>query len=176
MAPESYQPPMRGDDATQQSQSQSAETALRHAGDKATIADILSGKGDAVASVAPDDTIATAAARLRDRGIGAVLVIDGDGHMTGILSERDIVRQLADSPGRTLPMKVSELMTAEIEFCARHDHLDAILKRMTEGRFRHMPVVEEGVLLGIISIGDVVKHRLTELEYEALKMKQMIVG
>lgn len=101
---------------------------------------------------------------------------DPQGALVGILSERDIVRRLADTPGRTLPQRVEELMTPEVETCSPDESLVVVLRRMNDGRFRHMPVMEEGTLIGLISIGDVVNYRLTALEYEALKLKQLIVG
>lgn len=176
MAPTSYQAPMKGDHDDKQTHSQTAESALRAAGDKATVGTILKEKGGEVISIAPDASIGEASTMMRDRKIGAILVRNADNDMVGILSERDIVRQLADTPGQTLAKSVADLMTTDLQTCITTERLDEILQRMTDGRFRHMPVVEAGALLGMISIGDVVKYRLLELEYEALKMKQMIVG
>ncbi|EEE35929.1 CBS domain protein [Rhodobacteraceae bacterium KLH11] len=113
---------------------------------------------------------------LRDKRIGAVVVTDQNGALQGILSERDIVRRMAETPGQTLPQSVADLMTSEVKTCAPDDLLNDVLKTMTDGRFRHMPVLSDGKLRGVITIGDVVHFRLKELEYEALKMKQMIVG
>ena len=104
------------------------------------------------------------------------MVTDQNGALQGILSERDIVRRMADTPGQTLPQSVEALMTREVQTCAPEDRLMDVLKTMTEGRFRHMPVLSDGRLCGVITIGDVVHFRLQELEYEALRMKQMIVG
>lgn len=142
----------------------------------ATVNDGLEGKGREVFSVAPEDTIGTAVEVLRDKRIGAVVVTDETGALCGILSERDIVRKLADTPGRTLPQLVSGVMTPKVQACDPDEALVSVLKRMTAGRFRHMPVVENEKLIGMITIGDVVNFRLEELEHEALQMKQLIVG
>ncbi len=174
MAPNSYQAPMRGDKTDKRTVSQSTETNLSPT--TSTVAHILERKGPGVFSVSPDDTVKTAVEALRDKRIGALLVTDGSGEMVGILSERDIVRKLAETPGQTLPQKVDGLMTRDVTTCTPSDHLVTVLTKMSEGRFRHMPVLEDGQLRGMISIGDVVNYRLNELEYEALKMKQMIVG
>lgn len=174
MAPTSYQAPMRGDKHEQESHSQTVESNLSHA--QSTVAKILEGKGDAIVAVRPTDTVHHAVELMKEKRIGAVLVTDQNGDLQGILSERDIVRRLAETPGQTLPQNVADLMTKEVETCTPDDYLIDILKRMNEGRFRHMPVMQDGRLCGVISIGDVINLRLNELEYEALRMKQMIVG
>lgn len=174
MAPSSYQAPSRGDKEDKTTYSQSTQTNL--AASNATVGDLLEGKGGDVISVRPTDTISTVVEVLRDRRIGAVLVTDQNGGLKGILSERDIVRRMADTPGKTLPQETAGLMTAEVQSCAPSDALTDVLKRMNSGKFRHMPVVDGGKIAGIITVGDVVNFRLKELEYEALKMKQMIVG
>ncbi|APX24743.1 MAG: CBS domain-containing protein [Rhodobacteraceae bacterium] len=172
--PASYQPETRGDGDEQKSVSQSLETNLKAA--ETTVRHILDQKGGEVISIRPDATIGAAVELLRDRKIGAVVVTDESGALTGILSERDIVRRLADTPGQTLPQTVAELMTPDPQTCAPDESLVRLLRRMTDGRFRHMPVVEEGAMIGMVSIGDVVNFRLTALEYEALQLKQLIVG
>ncbi len=174
MAPSSYQPPTRGDKASSATRSQSVESNLSHT--NTTVAKLLEGKGDAVIAVRPNDTIHAVVDILRDKRIGAVVVTDQNGGLQGILSERDIVRRMADTPGQTLPQSVEDLMTRDVKTCAPEDTLNDVLKTMTEGRFRHMPVVSDSGLRGVITIGDVVHFRLKELEYEALRMKQMIVG
>jgi CBS domain-containing protein len=173
---ESYRGHLKSDDEGQKSHSQSVESNMMGARSGATVATILEEKGSEIFSVAPTDTVAEAVAILRERRIGAVLVLGADGGLLGILSERDIVRRLADDGGHTLTLPASELMTSELVTCAPSERLLEMLHRMTEGRFRHLPVMENDRLIGIITIGDVVKHRLQELEYEALKMRQMIVG
>ncbi|WP_422384513.1 CBS domain-containing protein [Roseibium album] len=174
MAPSSYQAPMRGDTKEKRTVSQSVDTNLGSS--TSTVAKILEKKGSNVYSVLPGDTVKTAVEVLKDKRIGALLVTDENGEMIGILSERDIVRKLAETPGQTLPQQVDGLMTRNVKTCAPSDPLVTVLQMMSEGRFRHLPVMDRGKLCGMITIGDVVNFRLTELEYEALKMKQMIVG
>ncbi|WP_417743715.1 CBS domain-containing protein [Salipiger sp.] len=172
--PASYQPHTVGDDDHERTMSQTVDTNLSAA--EATVRHVLDDKGDDVVWIQPQDTIAKAVEVLRDKRIGALLVKDPQGSLVGILSERDIVRRLADTPGQTLPQRVEELMTTKVETCTPDETLVVVLRRMNDGRFRHLPVMEEGALVGMISIGDVVNYRLTALEYEALKLKQLIVG
>ena len=174
MAPSSYQPPTRGDKAGTATRSQSVDSNMSQT--QSTVAKLLDGKGDAVFAVRPNETIHSVVNTLRDKRIGAVIVTDQNGALQGILSERDIVRRMADTPGQTLPQSVEDLMTRDVQTCSPDDLLNDVLKTMTEGRFRHLPVLKDGKLCGIITIGDVVHFRLKELEYEALRMKQMIVG
>ncbi|MDC0659942.1 CBS domain-containing protein [Leisingera sp. SS27] len=174
MAPFSYQPPTRGDKAGQESHSQSAESNLSHG--QSTVASLLETKGDAIFAIRPNDTVGHAVEALKEKRIGALVVTDQNGALQGILSERDIVRRLADTPGHTLPQLVEEIMTREVKTCAPGDLLIDVAKVMNEGRFRHLPVLKDGKLAGMITVGDVVNFRLKELEYEALRMKQMIVG
>ena len=174
MAPSSYQAPKRGDKAETTTYSQTVESNLSHS--LTTVAKLLEGKGGDVFSVRPGETIHEVVKLLKEKRIGALVVTDQNGALQGILSERDIVRRMAETPGQTLPQSVSDLMTTKVQSCAPEDFLMDVLKRMTEGRFRHMPVLKDGNLCGMITIGDVVQFRLNELEYEALKMKQMIVG
>lgn len=126
---------------------------------------ILQHKGSWVATVAPTDTVAEAAQALSEHGIGA-LVVSADGRtLDGILSERDIVRALAlDHEVRD--KLVAELMTGDVMTCDPRATVDTLMAVMTERRVRHLPIVEDGVLAGIISIGDVVKHRVEELQAE----------
>jgi CBS domain-containing protein len=133
---------------------------------------ILDGKGRQVATVAPTDTVADALSVLAEHNIGA-LVVSADGEaVDGILSERDIVRRLAADGGDALQLQVSELMQAQVATIDGRTHTERIMGVMTEGRFRHLPVVEGGRLCGIISIGDVVKVRISELATE----KDQLVG
>jgi CBS domain-containing protein len=172
--PASYQQPMRKDEKHETTHSQTVATNI--ATDMATVKSILDHKGDDVISIRPQDTLHDAVVVLRDKRIGALVVTDANGALQGILSERDIVRKLADAPGKTLPHKVEEVMTRDVEVCKADEPLVSVLRRMTKGRFRHMPVVDETGLVGMVTIGDVVNHRLTQLEHEALQMKQLIVG
>lgn len=172
--PSSYQAPSRKDKMHATTHSQTPDTNLKH--ETATVRKILDQKGSDVFSLRPQNTLHEAVVMLRDKRIGAVVVKDADGKLQGILSERDIVRRLAETPGQTLPQKVEDIMTKTVEVCHPDDALITVLRKMTDGRFRHMPVVEDDALTGIITIGDVVNYRLTELEYEALQLKQLIVG
>ncbi|MBV6633550.1 MAG: CBS domain-containing protein [Alphaproteobacteria bacterium] len=172
--PYSYQGPTRDDKQSDRTYSQSTEANLST--DTATVANLISRKGNQVFSIRPEDTLSTAVEVLRDRRVGALLVTDMKGALVGILSERDIVRKLADEPGQTLPHRVDEVMTSKVETCAPTDTLVSVLRRMTDGRFRHMPVMENDGLVGMVTIGDVVHFRLAEVEHEALQLKQLIVG
>ncbi|MFO7806680.1 MAG: CBS domain-containing protein [Paracoccaceae bacterium] len=131
--------------------------------------------GTEVFSVSPDDTVNTAARILSANRIGTVVVLT-EGKLNGILSERDIVRDLGKSGAACLDKKVSELMTADITTCTQADNSDAVLQLMTDGRFRHLPVLEDGALVGLISIGDVVKAQLSELAMEKDALEGMIRG
>jgi CBS domain-containing protein len=139
------------------------------------IGQILAGKGREVVSTRPDATVAEVAKLLKARHIGAVVVTD-DGELCGIISERDLARGLADHGADLLQMRVRDLMTAEVSTCSPDDGIDKLMQQMTEGRFRHLPVVQDGRMIGIISIGDVVKHRLQELENEAHMLHDYISG
>lgn len=171
--PASYQSPSRKDKDDNRTHSQGLASNTQSA--TATVSNVISGKGD-VFSIGPDDTLGKAVEVLRDKRIGALVVTDGAGALAGILSERDIVRKLADTPGQTLPQKVGDVMTKDVKTCAPSDALLSVLKTMTEGRFRHMPVMDGDRLVGMVTIGDVINYRLTELEHEALQLKQLIVG
>lgn len=138
---------------------------------------ILGGKASAdVATIRPDASIADAASALASKGIGALVVTNDGEHPDGILSERDIVREMHRSGTACLDGTVGDLMTANPQCCALDETADAVLVRMTEGRFRHMPVVDGGKMVGLISIGDVVKARLSELSMEKDALTEMIMG
>lgn len=138
---------------------------------------ILSSKADdSVLTIPPDRTVAEAAALLSERRIGAVVVSSDGATPLGILSERDIVREIGRRGAACLSETVAAMMTADLVSCTRHDHADAVLETMTQGRFRHLPVVEEGRMVGLISIGDVVKARLAELSMEKNALEGMIMG
>jgi CBS domain-containing protein len=155
---------------------ESAVTQLNRGDEIMLIAQILAGKGRDVVSTRPDATIAEVAGLLKARRIGAVVVTDANDELCGIISERDLARGLADHGAGLLQMQVAELMTAEVVTCAPDDGIDKLMQQMTEGRFRHLPVVQDGRMIGIISIGDVVKHRLQELEAEAHLLHDYIAG
>jgi CBS domain-containing protein len=138
---------------------------------------ILTSKGDlGVITVAPGTTVQEVAALLSSKRIGAVIVSADGKAAKGIVSERDIVRELGKRGAACLKDPVESLMTAKIVSCTRSEGTDAVLGRMTDGRFRHMPVIEEGQMVGLISIGDVVKARLMELAAEKDALEGMIKG
>jgi CBS domain-containing protein len=135
---------------------------------------ILSAKGSDVATIAPTATLAEATKILADRKIGALLVTGAGGRLTGIVSERDIVRALAEFGGGALQLPLTEVMTRKVVTCAPGDTVSVLMERMTAGKFRHLPVMDDADLVGIISIGDVVKYRLTELQFEQDAMRDYI--
>jgi CBS domain-containing protein len=142
-----------------------------------SVTQILKLKGSSkVETISPDTSVAAAAAILAEKRFGALVVsITGD-DIAGILSERDIVRALAREAGGCLTMPASKLMTEKVVTCALADTATSVLQRMTDGRFRHMPVVEDGKMVGLLSIGDVVKARMTEIEQENAAMAGMLSG
>jgi CBS domain-containing protein len=140
-----------------------------------TVSRIISTKGRDVATVQPHRTLAEVAAMLAERRIGAVVVTGADGGIKGILSERDIVRAIAKGGGAALEEPVSRHMTQNVVTCQETDLIVEVMEEMTRGRFRHVPVVQEGRLTGIISIGDVVKHRIAETEAESQLMRDYIM-
>jgi len=138
---------------------------------------ILKSKGDdAVITVTPDTLVSEAAQILAERRIGGVIVSGNGKAVDGILSERDIVRSLAVRGVACVQETVSQMMTRNPVHCTMNETSDQVLQRMTDGRFRHMPVVEDGALVGIVTIGDVVKARLTELAMEKSALEGMIMG
>lgn len=138
------------------------------------VASILKVKGQAVETVRVDATLMTAAKRMSSKRIGAVVVTDKSGRIAGIVSERDIVHTLAKEGVVSLDWPVSEIMTREVLTCTNDDTIDELMSRMTARRCRHLPVVSDGALAGIISIGDVVKHHIAEVEMEAMAMRDYI--
>jgi CBS domain-containing protein len=135
------------------------------------VRDILSVKGDRVITIKPEATVAATSQLLAKHRIGAVLVTNAADAIIGIISERDIVRGLAQHGGAVAGLAIADLMTREVRTCTMSDTIADIMGVMTAHRFRHLPVVEDGRLIGIVSIGDVVKYRLdeTKLEVESLR-------
>jgi len=129
-----------------------------------------------VATVAPGQSVAEAASELSKRRIGSLVVTKDGETLSGILSERDIVRELGRRGPSCLSESVSTIMTSKIQTCGLEESADQVLTRMTEGRFRHMPVMENERMVGLISIGDVVKARLAELSMEKDALEGMIMG
>ncbi len=137
---------------------------------------ILKTKGTEVATTKPDATLAEVAGELASRKIGALVVsADGDS-VDGIISERDIVRAIAEAGTEALGKPVSTAMTQDVFTCSRHDSIEELMATMSKNRFRHLPVTEDDKLCGMISIGDVVKYRLEEVEYEAEALRGFIAG
>lgn len=129
-----------------------------------------------VVTVKPGTSVGAVAELLSSRRIGAVIVSPDGKRVAGIVSERDIVRELGGKGAACMSDTVDDIMTREIVGCARSDTADHVLEQMTEGRFRHMPVMEGGEMVGLISIGDVVKARLSELAMEKDALTGMIMG
>ncbi|PRD41992.1 inosine-5-monophosphate dehydrogenase [Phyllobacterium phragmitis] len=139
-----------------------------------TVRSILERKGHDVVSVTPDASIIEAVAILAMHRIGALVICDGEKAVKGILSERDVVRAIAEQGLQALDRKVSELMTSKVHVCHEHNTVNEVMEIMTVNRFRHLPVERDGLLYGIISIGDVVKRRIEEVEREAEDIKAYI--
>lgn len=138
------------------------------------VASILRTKGSSVATAPPEATIADIAARLNAEKVGALIVSDDGDKVLGIISERDIVRGLADHGPGLLEKRADEMMTAEVFTCVPDDTTAELMAVMTERRIRHIPVLEDGQLCGIVSIGDVVKDRLDEIEREANALRDYV--
>jgi CBS domain-containing protein len=137
---------------------------------------ILQSKGSEVVTVSARARIAEAIQVLNGRRIGAVVVVEDDGQVDGILSERDIVRRMGDDPTTFLQTLVGDCMTRKVVTCARLDTIAGVMETMTRNRIRHLPVVEGGRLVGLVSIGDVVKGRIEEAEQEALALREYIAS
>jgi CBS domain-containing protein len=138
------------------------------------IADVLRSKGATVVTVTPDMTVRDLVAMLAEHRIGATVVSADGGTVDGIVSERDVVRALAARGAAVLSERVADIMTAEVRTCKPDASVNDLMRTMTEGRFRHVPVVVEGRLSGIVSIGDVVKTRIGELETERESLERYI--
>jgi CBS domain-containing protein len=135
------------------------------------IAQILKAKGRAVATARPDSTISEIIAKLAQKRIGAIVIVGDSGEVVGILSERDVIRRLAERGSAALQEPASQSMTAAVISCQEASTLDELMELMTQGRFRHVPVIEDGALVGIVSIGDIVKHHIAEVEMEVTAMR-----
>lgn len=137
---------------------------------------ILRTKGRAVATIRPEETIGAAVAQLIARNIGALVVSEDGESVDGIVSERDLVHALATRGADLLSLEVAEIMTRPVVTCDPADSVEQLMAEMTNRRIRHFPVVEDGRLCGIVSIGDVVKNRLDEVEFEARSLRSFIAG
>ena len=140
------------------------------------VAAILKGKGRNVQTARPDAKLQDIARTLAQKKIGAIVVIGERGRLDGIVSERDVIRAIAERGAQCLLEPVSQAMTRAVETCKSSDTLDELMAKMTTGRFRHLPVLEDGALVGIVSIGDVVKHHIAEVEFEASALRCYIVA
>jgi CBS domain-containing protein len=141
-----------------------------------TVNAILKAKGGDVVTVGPDESIQSVAALLSARRIGAVVVVDSSERVVGVLSERDIVRGVAERGAAALELPARSLMTGDVITCGRDETVGEIMSLMTARRFRHLPVVEGGRLVGMISIGDVVKSHVAEKELEAESLRRYIAA
>jgi CBS domain-containing protein len=140
------------------------------------IADILGEKGMELHTALPWITVADASKRLADADVGALIVCDADRRIRGILSERDIVRNLAKRGAAVLDQPVESVMTHDVHTCGTHETVARAMALMTRFRYRHLPVVDHGKLVGIISIGDLVKHRVHEMEMETGVLRDRVIA
>lgn len=140
------------------------------------IAGILKHKGGNVLSVTPDAKVSEVVHMLATRRIGAVLVVDATNHLKGILSERDVVRSLAEHGAAALDLTASQLMTSDVQTATPQTTIGQAMEMMTDGRFRHVPVVDDDRLVGLVSIGDVVKAKIGEAEQEVDSLRAYVAG
>lgn len=141
-----------------------------------TVRSILEGKGGEVVTLRASVTVDAAVKLLAERRIGAVVITDSEGRIEGILSERDVVRAIAGEGHAALARPVSALMTAPVRTCREDSSVNEVMQEMTRRRFRHLPVERDGRLVGIVSIGDVVKRRIEDVEREAQDIREYIVS
>ncbi|MCG6858582.1 MAG: CBS domain-containing protein [Salaquimonas sp.] len=139
-----------------------------------TVASILSGKGRDVVTAGTNTPLSTIVGTLAARGIGAIVITEDNGGVCGIISERDVVRELAENGVEMLDQPVSVCMTRKVLSCGENDTINQVMTIMTEHRFRHLPVITGGRLAGIISIGDVVKRRMEQIERDAEELRNYI--
>ena len=137
---------------------------------------ILQTKGTTVHTLPRNGTLADAVAMLNARNIGALVVTEDDGRIVGILSERDIVRRLGDGQAAALALPIADCMSRDVFTCTRETPISEVMEQMTRRRIRHMPVVENGRMVGIVSIGDVVKRKIEETEQEAEALREYIAS
>ena len=140
------------------------------------VSQILKNKGDMVFTATPHETVGAASALLHSRRVGAMVVMDAADRVVGILSERDVVRAVAEGGAGALSKPISEFMTTEVVFADPSESVDALLSRMTDRRVRHLPVCKAERLVGIVSIGDLVKYKIAETEEEAQNLKNYIAA
>jgi len=143
-------------------------------GEPMTVKLILSSKSRDIATIEPTASLEAAITQLAQRRIGALVVLGPERRVVGILSERDIVRVLAEQGPSVLTAPIAQVMTRKVSTCSESDTVSGIMEQMTAGKFRHVPVIDHERLIGIISIGDVVKHRLGEMERESEALRDYI--
>lgn len=141
-----------------------------------TIAKILSGKGSAIMSISPHETLHTAATHLLSKQVGALVALDSDGKLVGILSERDIVRLCAEQGATAMTKLVSDAMTQNVLTAIPQDSIDSAMARMTDRRIRHLPVLDGSTLVGVVSIGDLVKAKIDAAQADADAMRAYIAA
>ncbi|MBP7648887.1 MAG: CBS domain-containing protein [Phenylobacterium sp.] len=139
------------------------------------VSQILKAKGDLVFTATPSETVSAICALLHSRRVGAMIIMDGD-RVAGIVSERDVVRVMAEQGASALNQPVSSCMTRDVVFAEPGETVNSLLSRMTDRRLRHLPVCEGDRLIGIVSIGDLVKHKISEVEAEADGLKAYIAA
>ena len=139
-----------------------------------TVKAILAAKGGDIITIEPNTNVAAAAKLLAERRIGALVVTGADRRVVGIVSERDIVQELAVHGAASLDLPLTDVMTRKVMTCSPSDTISSVMERMTQGKFRHLPVLEQGRLIGIVSIGDVVKYRLQQMEREQSALRDYI--
>ncbi len=140
-----------------------------------SVSEILAVKGSDVVTATKSASLAEVAASLANRGIGALVVMDGD-TVCGIASERDLIRAIDAKGASALSDPINSCMTSKVVSCAPGDTIDQLMDMMTKGRFRHLPVIEDGKLAGIVSIGDVVKRKIEQAERDAEELKRYIAS
>ncbi len=141
-----------------------------------SISSILRGKPQGIFSVLPTDTVAAVATVLAEKRVGALVVLDKAGQLLGIVSERDLVRSLATNGARTLEMTAAQLMTRVLHTITPETQIPAAMEMMTKARVRHLPVLDGGVLIGMVSIGDVVKERIDQQAQEVETLRDYVSG
>lgn len=135
---------------------------------------ILESKGGHVVKITSSDTVRTTLLRLKTHNFGALVVSDDGETVAGIISERDLVRAMVEHGPEMMDMTVGDLMTREVQTCAPEDDIEDVMDTMTHGRFRHVPVTVDGRLVGVVSIGDLVKHRMRELVDETKALREYV--
>ena len=175
MSPTSYRGPLQVDEQSKRTYSQTEEANLGRDQPGRTVGAILADKGREVFTITVATTVVEAIGELNRLQVGVLIVVEG-GRLMGILSERDIVRNIETKGLALFERPVSEIMTADPVTCSPEDSVEKIIHIMDRSQFRHMPVMQHEDLCGVVSIRDIMHHRLGELEYENLKIKQAIVG